>query len=36
MSTKAIKDISEKIVKASKKLYAHGLVRGTSRNQHGR
>jgi L-fuculose-phosphate aldolase len=32
MSTKAIKDISEKIVKASKELYAHGLVKGTSGN----
>jgi ribulose-5-phosphate 4-epimerase/fuculose-1-phosphate aldolase len=32
MSTKAIKDISEKIVKASKELSAHGLVKGTSGN----
>jgi L-ribulose-5-phosphate 4-epimerase len=32
MSTKAIKDISDKIVKASKELYDHGLVRGTSGN----
>ena len=32
MSTKAIKDISDKIVKASKELYDHGLVRETSGN----
>jgi L-fuculose-phosphate aldolase len=32
MSAKAIKDISERIVKASKELYDHGLVRGTSGN----
>jgi L-fuculose-phosphate aldolase len=32
MSTKAIKDISERIVKASKELRDHGLVRGTSGN----
>ena len=32
MSAKAIKDISERIVKASKGLYTHGLVRGTSGN----
>ena len=32
MSTKAIKDISEKIVKASKELHGHGLVLGTSGN----
>ena len=32
MSTKAIKDISERIVKSSRELHAHGLVRGTSGN----
>ena len=32
MSTKAIKDISERIVKASKELHDRGLVRGTSGN----
>ncbi len=32
MSTKIIKDISERIVKASRELYAHGLVRGTCGN----
>ena len=32
MSAKAIRDISEKMVKASKELYEHGLVRGTSGN----
>jgi L-fuculose-phosphate aldolase len=32
MSTKAIKDISERIVKASKELYEHGLVKGASGN----
>jgi ribulose-5-phosphate 4-epimerase/fuculose-1-phosphate aldolase len=32
MSTKTVRDISEKIVKASKELYEHGLVRGTSGN----
>jgi L-fuculose-phosphate aldolase len=32
MSANAIKDISEKIVKAGRKLYNHGLVRGTSGN----
>ena len=32
MSANAIKDISEKIVKAGRELYNHGLVRGTSGN----
>ena len=32
MSTNAIKDISERIVKASRKLHEHGLVKGTSGN----
>jgi L-fuculose-phosphate aldolase len=32
MSANTIKDISEKIVKASKELYDHGLVKGTSGN----
>lgn len=32
MSAKTVRDISEKIVKASKELYEHGLVRGTSGN----
>ena len=32
MSTNAIKNISERIVKASRELYAYGLVRGTSGN----
>jgi len=32
MSTNAIKDISERIVKASRELQDHGLVRGTSGN----
>jgi L-fuculose-phosphate aldolase len=32
MSTKAIKDISERIVKASRELHDHGLVIGTSGN----
>jgi len=32
MSTKAIKDISEKIVRAGKELYDKGLVKGTSGN----
>jgi ribulose-5-phosphate 4-epimerase/fuculose-1-phosphate aldolase len=32
MSTKAIEDISERIVNASKELYDHGLVKGTSGN----
>ena len=32
MSAKAIRDISGKMVKASKELYEHGLVRGTSGN----
>jgi L-fuculose-phosphate aldolase len=32
MSTKAIKDISERIVKASKELHDRGLVKGTSGN----
>ena len=32
MSTKAIRDISDKIVKASKELHGHGLVLGTSGN----
>jgi L-fuculose-phosphate aldolase len=32
MSTKAIEDISEKIVNASKELCDHGLVKGTSGN----
>jgi len=32
MSSNAIKDISEKIVKAGRELHNHGLVRGTSGN----
>jgi len=32
MSTNAIKDVSERIVKAGRELHAHGLVRGTSGN----
>lgn len=32
MSTEAIKDLSERIVKAGKELYDHGLVRGNSGN----
>jgi len=32
MSTKTIKDVGKKIVKASRELHAHGLVRGTSGN----
>ncbi len=32
MSTKAIKDVSERIVKASRELYGNGLVKGTSGN----
>jgi L-fuculose-phosphate aldolase len=32
MSADAIRDISERMVKASKQLYEHGLVRGTSGN----
>jgi L-fuculose-phosphate aldolase len=32
MSTKAIEDISQRIVNASKELYDHGLVKGTSGN----
>ena len=32
MSTNAIKDISQRMVKAGKELHAHGLVRGTSGN----
>ncbi len=32
MSTNAIKDVSERIVKASRELYDHGLVIGTSGN----
>jgi len=32
MSTNAIKDVSERIVKASRELYDQGLVRGTSGN----
>jgi len=32
MSASTIKSISEKLVKAGKELYAHGLVRGTSGN----
>ena len=32
MSTNAIKEISVRIVKASRELHAHGLVRGTSGN----
>jgi L-fuculose-phosphate aldolase len=32
MSTNSIEDISEKIVKAGRELYNHGLVRGTSGN----
>jgi L-fuculose-phosphate aldolase len=32
MSANAIKDISQRIVKASKGLYEHGLVKGTSGN----
>jgi L-fuculose-phosphate aldolase len=32
MSAKAIKDISEKMVRAGKELYDHGLVKGTSGN----
>jgi L-fuculose-phosphate aldolase len=32
MSTRAIKDISERIVKAGRKLHDHGLVRGTCGN----
>jgi ribulose-5-phosphate 4-epimerase/fuculose-1-phosphate aldolase len=32
MSTNAIKDISERMVKAGRELYDHGLVKGTSGN----
>jgi ribulose-5-phosphate 4-epimerase/fuculose-1-phosphate aldolase len=32
MSTKAIKDISEKLSQAGKELYTKGLVKGTSGN----
>jgi ribulose-5-phosphate 4-epimerase/fuculose-1-phosphate aldolase len=32
MNTNATKDISERIVKAGRELYAHGLVKGTSGN----
>jgi L-fuculose-phosphate aldolase len=32
MSANAIRDLSERMVKASKELYEHGLVRGTSGN----
>jgi L-fuculose-phosphate aldolase len=32
MSAKAIKDISERLVKAARELYNHGLVKGTSGN----
>ena len=32
MGANAIEDIRERIVKASKELHAHGLVRGNSRN----
>jgi L-fuculose-phosphate aldolase len=32
MSTKATRDISERIVKAGRELYNHGLVKGTSGN----